>query len=64
MKISEMAKKELLDHMRSTHEIGKYNSESHAWRRAFQLARANGLEQLEPGCTKCIKAVIEWLERV
>lgn len=63
MKISEMNKAELLEYMKMTREIQNYDSEYPSWQRAFHLARMNGLESVEHGCQKCIKSVIEWLER-
>jgi hypothetical protein len=62
MKVSEMNKADLLDHMKASREILTYN-DTPAWRRAFILARQNGLENIEPGCIKCIIKVKEWLER-
>jgi hypothetical protein len=63
MKVSEMNKKELLDHMNASGEIHRMSSESKAWQRAFALARVGGLENVELGCAKCYAKVKEWLTR-
>ena len=64
MKVSEMNKQDLLDLMRGNGELLRPASESQAWQRAFILARANGLEDVDLGCAKCYQKVREWLERV
>lgn len=56
MKISDMDKAELVAHMRNiTHEIGlpggRYRfSDAPTWRRAFQIARKMGLENVDFDC--------------
>lgn len=64
MKISEMNKADLLAFMQTNGEIHRPTSESHAWQRAFDLARKNGMEDVEMGCAKCYGRVKEWLQRV
>lgn len=61
MKISEMTKDELREFMKSNGEIHRYNRDSHAWKRAFQLIRLSGVENLEMDCSKCVDKVKAWL---
>lgn len=56
-----MTKEELSSYMRISREINTYDTQSLAWKRAFQLARQNGMESMEEGCTTCIKKIVEWL---
>lgn len=67
MKISEMDKAELVQYMRNvTRELipndrFRYDSEAHTWKRAFDLIRKDGYENLEMDCNKCIDKVYRWL---
>ena len=61
MKITELNKEELLAFMKGNGEIHRYNRDSWAWKRAFQLIRAAGYENLEMDCMKCIDKVKTWL---
>ena len=60
-KISDLNKAELIEYMKSNGEIHRYNSESHAWKRAFHLIKMAGHENLEHGCSKCVDKVKTWL---
>lgn len=61
MKITEMNREQLRDHMKAARIIHKFDSESKEWKQAFKLARQNGLESVDMECTSCIKKVFEWL---
>lgn len=63
MKIEEMNREQLRDHMRASREIHTFDYYSKAWQRAFELARLSGMENLAMDCTKCIRIVHEWLSR-
>ncbi len=62
LKITEMNREQLRDYMRASREIHRFN-ESVAWRRAFELARLSGLENMSMDCSGCIRKVHEWLSR-
>lgn len=57
-----MSKAELVDYMKASREILTYSESSKAWKRAFELARKSGLENLTPECGKCKTKVVEWLK--
>lgn len=61
MKITEMNREQLRDHMKASRIIHKFDSENAEWKQAFKLARLSGLENLDMECTSCIKKVFEWL---
>lgn len=63
MKITDMTREQLRDYMKASREMHRFDSESVAWKHAFKLARANGLENMDMDCTGCIKKVKEWLEK-
>lgn len=63
MKISEMAKPDLVQYMKASGEIHRINTESEAWRRAFYLCKNNGNEHLTKDCKKCWAKVDEWLRK-
>lgn len=63
MKITEMNREQLRDYMKASREIHRFDSENIAWRQAFKLARASGLENMSMDCSGCITKVREWLER-
>lgn len=63
MKITEMNREQLRDHMKASRTIYRYDSESIEWKQAFKLIRLAGFENYEMDCTKCITKVKEWLER-
>lgn len=60
-KISDLNKQELLDFMKGNGEIHRFNYDSHAWKRAFELVRKAGFENLTMDCGKCIDKVKTWL---
>ena len=60
-KISDLTKQELLEFMKSNGEIHRFNRDSHAWKRAFQLAKLNGMEHYEMDCPKCVDKIKDWL---
>lgn len=61
MKISEMDKVELANYMKASREILTYDNDSKAWKRAFELIKKAGFENLTPECGKCITKVQKWL---
>lgn len=61
MKISEMSREELKEYMKASREILSFDAESPSWKRAFQLARADGNEHWDMDCNKCIQKVQEWV---
>ena len=61
MKINEMDKEQLSNYMKASREILTYSGSSHAWKRAFELIRKSGYENLTPECSKCISKVQKWL---
>lgn len=63
MKISDMSKADLVNYMRASHELVRYDRNSSAWKRAFQLARKGGLESVEMDCQSCVNKVKTWLEK-
>lgn len=63
MKITEMTREQLRDYMRASRELNRFDSDSVAWKQAFKLARASGLESMDMSCTSCIKKVKEWIEK-
>ena len=60
-KISEMTREELRDYMKASREILAFDENSHAWKRAFELARKAGNEHWVMDCSKCIQKVQQWL---
>lgn len=62
MKISEMDREQLRDYLKSSGEIHRPNSESKAWLRAFELARAAGFGQLDVDCVKCWEKVQRFIK--
>lgn len=63
MKITEMNREQLRDYMRASREIHRFDEDSVAWKRAFELARQSGLENMSMDCSGCIRKVHEWLNR-
>lgn len=63
MKISEMGKDELVHHMRAARMLHSFDGSSPEWKRAFELAKKNGLEDVDMDCNKCRVKVLEWLQR-
>lgn len=56
-----MNKEELVAYMRASREILTHDDSSHAWKRAFELIRKDGYENLTMECSKCIAKVQKWL---
>ena len=56
-----MSKAELVDYMKASREILNYTESSQAWKRAFELIRKAGYENLTMECNKCIAKVQKWL---
>jgi len=63
MKIHEMNREELRDHMRASRLLNRFDSEAQEWKHAFKLAKAAGMESMDLACTSCVRKVKEWLER-
>ena len=63
MKITEMTREQLRDHMKASRIINRFDSESKEWQQVFKLARLSGMENMDMECSGCIKKVTEWLER-
>ena len=63
MKISEMTREELRDHMVNTGRFNRKDSEVREWQRAFELARAAGMGELDMGCTKCWDKVEKFMKK-
>lgn len=63
MKVTDMTREELRDHMKSNGEIFRYNSDSVSWKQAFKLAKLSGLEYLEMDCAKCVDKVKDFIEK-
>lgn len=61
MKISEMTREELREYMASNGELLRCSSESRAWQRAFELARAAGYGKLDMDCMKCWDKVTRFI---
>lgn len=49
--------------MRASREINRFDADNKSWKHAFELARKSGLENMDMGCSSCIRKVKEWLER-
>lgn len=62
MKVSEMNREQLRDHMMAARIINKFDSDMPEWKQAFKLAKLSGLENMDMDCTGCVKKVKEWLE--
>jgi len=62
MKITEMTREQLRDHMKASRLIQRFDSEAIEWKHAFKLAKKAGMENMDMGCYGCIKKVREWLE--
>jgi hypothetical protein len=62
MKVSEMNREQLRDHMKAARIIYKFDPDLNEWKHAFKLARLSGMENMDMDCTGCIKKVLEWLE--
>lgn len=58
-----MNKTDLVNYMKASREILRYDRESASWKRAFQLIREAGYENLDMDCSKCITKVTEWLQK-
>lgn len=63
MKVSEMNREQLRDHMKAARIIHKFDSDVPEWKHAFKLARLSGLENMDMDCTGCVKKVKEFLEQ-
>lgn len=63
MKITEMNREQLRDHMRAARLINRFDSEAIEWKQAFKLAKLSGLENMDMGCSSCIRTVMEWIQR-
>lgn len=63
MKITDMTREQLRDHMKAARLINRFDRDLKEWQHAFSLAKKGGLENMDMECTGCIKKVKEWLER-
>jgi len=63
MKITEMSREQLRDHMKANRDIYRYDRDLITWKHAFALAKKSGLENMEMDCSGCVKKVREWLEK-
>lgn len=63
MKISEMTKDQLREYMQQTGEMNRPDKDSRSWQRAFELARAAGMGDLDFGCQRCWDKVITWIKK-
>lgn len=63
MKISEMSREQLRDHMKASRVIHRFDSDSPEWKQAFKLAILSGMENMDMECSKCITKVKEWIEK-
>lgn len=61
MKIDEMDLPQLAEAMKG-YEINHPNSDSRYWQRAFHLAKASGMKDLDMGCRTCWTKVIEFMD--
>lgn len=62
MKISEMNREQLRDHMKASRIIHRFDPDVPEWKHAFKLAKLAGMENMDMDCTGCIKKVLEWLQ--
>ena len=56
-----MNKEELVNYMKASREMLTFNESSKAWKRAFELIRKAGYENLDMECKKCLGKVQKWL---
>jgi hypothetical protein len=63
MKITEMNREQLRDHMKASRLIYRFDSNAMEWKHAFKLARLSGMENMDMECTKCITKVSEWISQ-
>jgi len=63
MKISNLNKKELVDYMKASKEIHRFNYDNPAWKRAAKLYRDSG-QPFDEDCSGCISRLKEWLQKL
>jgi len=63
MKITEMNREQLRDHMRAARMLNRFDPDTVEWKHAFKLAKLGGLESMDMDCTGCIKKVKEFIEK-
>ena len=63
MKITEMNREQLRDHMRAARLINRFDSFEPEWKHAFTLAKKSGLENMDMNCSSCIRTVMEWIQK-
>lgn len=61
MRISEMEKDDLVQYMKASGEIHRFNHKDESWKRAFKLYNERFGDRLIPDCAKCVNKVWEWL---
>jgi hypothetical protein len=63
MKVSEMNREQLRDHMKASRIIHRFDPDMLEWKHAFKLAKLSGMENMDMECTGCIKKVLEFIEK-
>lgn len=59
-KITDMDKTELVNYMKASREIYRFNYDLPSWQRAAQLYRETG-NKFDEDCTGCRQRLLEWL---
>lgn len=62
MKVAEMNREQLRDHMRASREVRIFDEYKPEWKRAIDLYRETG-NKFDADCSGCRKRLVEWLER-
>lgn len=62
MKVSEMDKATLKAHMIGNGSIHRIDGSTAEWKRAFELAKADGLG-VDPDCPKCWVRISDWMNK-
>lgn len=61
MKISDMTREELRNHMKGNGSIHRPDRGSYEWRQGLKLAKAAGYESWDLDCPKCVDKLKEWI---
>lgn len=63
MRVNELDKQGLVELMKSNGDIHRYDREKPTWKRAFELIRMSGFENMTMECQSCVNKVHEWLKK-
>lgn len=61
MKIPEMDKEQLINHMKASRELYRFDEDLHSWKRAISLYKQATGMKFDADCSGCRRRLVEWL---